>query len=385
MAKHTFEGYRRENGAVGVRNHIAIIPVDGLSNTAAMHVAQIIHGVEAVTHPFGEGHFGKDLELFFRTMIGVGSNPNVTAAVVIGVEPDWTDKISTAIAATGKPIASFTIERFGDLAVIERAARKAKEFAHYASELTKQKIDFSEITLSIKCGESDTTNGLAANPALGQAVERMLDWGATVLFGETSELTGAEQIIAERIQSPAEREKFWRIYDDYVGFIANQRADLLGSQPTQGNIRGGLSTIEEKAFGNIQKIGQAPIAGVLDPAQQPPEKGLWFMNTSSTAAEALTLFAAAGSVLHLFPTGQGNIVGSPVMPVIKLSGNPLTVATMPEHIDVDVSALLTREITLKQAGDSLMDMLVRTANGRVTSSEVLGHREFLPTKLFRSA
>ncbi len=385
MAKHTFEGYRRENGAVGVRNHIAIIPVDGLSNTAAMHVAQIIHGVEAVTHPFGEGHFGKDLELFFRTMIGVGSNPNVTAAVVIGVEPDWTDKISTAIAATGKPIASFTIERFGDLAVIERAARKAKEFAHYASELTKQKIDFSEITLSIKCGESDTTNGLAANPAVGQAVERMLDWGATVLFGETSELTGAEQIIAERIQSPAEREKFWRIYDDYVGFIANQRADLLGSQPTQGNIRGGLSTIEEKAFGNIQKIGQAPIAGVLDPAQQPPEKGLWFMNTSSTAAEALTLFAAAGSVLHLFPTGQGNIVGSPVMPVIKLSGNPLTVATMPEHIDVDVSALLTREITLKQAGDSLMDMLVRTAGGRVTSSEVLGHREFLPTKLFRSA
>ena len=162
------------------------------------------------------------------------------------------------------------------------------------------------------------------------------------MFGETSELTGAEQIIADRIQSADEREKLWQVYNDYVGFIKNQKADLLGSQPTQGNIRGGLSTIEEKAFGNIQKTGRAAIEGVLESARTPPGKGLWFMNTSSTAAEALTLFAAAGSVLHISPTGQGNIVGNPVMPVIKLSANPLTVATMPEHIDVDVSAVLRR-------------------------------------------
>lgn len=151
MLKQTFQGYRRrENGKVGVRNHIAIVPVDGLSNTAVMHVAQIIHGVEAVTHPFGEGQFGKELELFFRTMIGIGSNPNVAAAVIIGVEPDWTDKITTAIGETGKPVASFTIERFGDLATIEKAARKAKEFTHYASELKKHEVDLAEIIISIK-------------------------------------------------------------------------------------------------------------------------------------------------------------------------------------------------------------------------------------------
>lgn len=385
MTTQTFQVYRRENGKLGIRNHVAIIPADGLANTAAMNVSKIIHGAEPLTHPFGELQFGKDLELFFRIMIGVGSNPNVAAAVVIGIEPDWTDKIAAGIASTGKPVASFYIERAGDFTTIERASRKAKEFIHYVSELQRQEADLSEIVMSIKCSESDPTSGVASNPTISKVVERMLDLGATIMFGETSEMTGAEHIIADRIKSLEQQEKFWQVYNDYAGFIENQKASLLGSQPTQGNIRGGLSTIEEKAFGNIQKIGKAMIDGVLEPAEAPPGKGLWFMNSSSSAAEVLTLFAAAGSVLQLVSTGQGNIVGNPVMPVIKLSANPLTISTMSEHIDVDVSDLLTRKITVEQAGDILMDMLVRTACGRLTSTEALGHREFLPMKLFRNA
>jgi (2R)-sulfolactate sulfo-lyase subunit beta len=213
----------------------------------------------------------------------------------------------------------------------------------------------------------------------------MLGLGATIMFGETSELTGAEHIIADRIESAQEKEKFTQFYNEYVGFIASQKADLLGSQPTQGNIRGGISTIEEKALGNIQKIGTCMINGVLESGQEPPYKGLWFMNTSSSAAEVLTLFAAAGSVLSLFATGQGNIVGNPIIPVIKLTANPLTASTMSEHIDVDVSTLLSLEISQEQAGDMLVEMLMRTASGRLTSSEILGHREFLPTKLYRNA
>lgn len=385
MDRLTFMGYRRENGGVGVRNHVAVIPMDGLSNTAAINVAKITHGVEALTHPFGEGQFGKDLELFFQTVIGVGSNPNVASAIVIGIEPNWTDKVNTGISATGKPVASFSIEGYGDFVTIERAARKAREFVQYASELQPQKIDLSEIVMSIKCGESDTTNGLASNPAVSKVVERLLEFGATIIFGETTELTGAEHFVKNRIKSFEQQEKFQAVYDEYFGFIKSQNADLFGSQPTQGNIRGGLSTIEEKALGNIQKIGKAGIAGVLEPAEAPPEKGLWFMNTSSTAAEVLTLFAAAGSAVNLFPTGQGNVIGNPVMPVIKLTANPLTASSMAEHIDVNVSDVLTRKITTEQAGEMLMDMLVRTANGRLTSSEVLGHREFLPMKLFRNA
>ncbi|OAT85834.1 UxaA family hydrolase [Desulfotomaculum copahuensis] len=385
MAGLTFQGYRRENGKAAIRNHVTIIPVDGVSNAAAKNVSKIIHGAEALVHPFGELQFGRDLELFFQTMTGVGSNPNVAAAVVIGMEPDWTDKIAAGIAGTGKPVASFYIERAGDLAVIERAARKTKEFIHYASEIKPREINLAEIILGIKCSESDTTSGLGANPTVARVLERMLDWGATVMFGETSELTGAEHIIADRFKSLEEQEKFRQAYNEYTSFIENEHASLLGSQPSQGNIHGGLSTIEEKAFGNIQKLGNALIDGVLAPAEPPPDKGFWFMKTSSAAPEVLTLFAAAGATLQIVSTGQGNIVGCPVTPVIKLSANPLTVSTMSEHIDLNVSGLLTREITIEQAGDMLMDMVLRTAAGRLTSSEVLGHREFLPTKLFRSA
>lgn len=384
MAK-TFMGYRRENGTVGVRNHVVIIPVDDISNAAAEGVSRIIQGTLALPHPYGRLQFGADLELFFRTLIGTGANPNVAAAVVIGIEPNWTERVASGIARTGKPVAAFHIERSGDLKTIEKAARQAKEFVHRASELQREEVPLSELVMSIKCGESDTTSGLAANPVVGEAVQRVVDAGGTVLFGETSELTGGEHIVASRIKDPKEREKFQRIFDEYQQAILEHDANLLGSQPTEGNIAGGLTTIEEKAMGNIQKIGRAQVDGVLEMAEAPPGRGLYFMNTSSAAAEAITLFAAGGAVLHLFPTGQGNVVGNPIVPVIKLTGNPITVSTMSEHIDLDVSGILTLQERVDQAGDRLMELILLTASGRWTAAEVLGHQEFVLTRLYRSA
>jgi (2R)-sulfolactate sulfo-lyase subunit beta len=186
--------------------------------------------------------------------------------------------------------------------------------------------------------------------------------------------------------TPELRERFEAVYADYVGEIESKEADLFGSQPTQGNIAGGLSTIEEKALGNIQKTGTKPVVGVLAPAEAPPATpGLYFMDSSSAAAECVTLMAAGGAVLHLFPTGQGNVIGNPIEPVVKLTANPITAATMAEHVDLDVSGLLAREYPLAEAGDRLLDVLVRTANGRLTCAEALGHEEFVPTKLYRSA
>lgn len=384
MRATTFQGYRRANGTVGTRNHVAIIPVDGLANLAAKHVAQIAHGSEAFVHPFGELQFGKDLDLTFKTVIGIGSNPNVAAAVVIGIEPNWTERVVQGIAQTGKPVASFKIERYGDLSTIERATRKAIEFVQYSSELQRETIPLSELVIGIKCSESDPTSGHGANPTLGKTVELLLEMGTTIIFGETCELTGAEQNIASRFKNKMEQDKFWQVYHEYTQFIESQHANLLGSQPTQGNIRGGITTIEEKAWGNIQKIGQAMVEGVLDTADSPPGKGLWFMNTSSSAVEVATVFAAAGASLQIITTGQGNIVGSPVTPVIKMSANPLTVSTMSEHIDLDVKETLYRTKTFEQAREMLMDVVIRTVNGRLTKSEVLGHRDFLPPKLYRN-
>jgi (2R)-sulfolactate sulfo-lyase subunit beta len=379
-------GYRRENGRVGIRNHVAILPVDDISNAACEAVGKVIQGTLPLPHAYGRLQFGEDLELHFRTMIGIGSNPNVAAVIVIGIEENWTKRIADGIAETGKPVASFSIEGNGDLEIIRRASWKAREMVQWASELRREPVELSDIVLSIKCGESDTTTGLGSCPTTGIAVDRLVDAGGTVFFGETPELTGGEHLIADRMATPELRERFLQTYGDYVGFIESTGADLLGSQPTEGNIAGGLSTIEEKALGNIEKTGTKPVIGVLGPAEAPGNgNGLYFMDSSSAAAEHVTLMAAGGAVVHVFPTGQGNVIGNPIEPVIKITANPKTVATMSEHVDVDVSGLLSREMTLPQAGDRLMDTIVRTINGRLVSAEALGHREFSMTKLYRSA
>lgn len=387
MSSKTFLGYRRENGRVGIRNHVAILPVDDISNAACEAVAHNIPGTLALPHAYGRLQFGEDLELFFRTMIGTGSNPNVAAVVVIGIEPGWTDRIVQGIAKTGKPVKGFSIERHGDLQTIAAASRAAKEFLQWASELHRVECGVEDLYISVKCGESDTTTGLSSCPTVGNLIDKMVGAGATASFGETSELTGGEHIVKAKAANARVAEDFMKVWQDYTDMIMKEKTDDLSeSQPTKGNIRGGLTTIEEKALGNIEKLGRkTKFVGCLKPAEAPSGKGLWFMDTSSAAAEAVTLWAASGAVVHLFPTGQGNIIGNPIEPVIKLSGNPLTVSTMSEHIDLDVSPILQGKMTVDEAGDALIDMMLRTCSGRLTAAEALGHREFVLTKLYRSA
>ena len=378
-------GYRRDNGRVGIRNHVLILSVDDISNAAVEAVANLIRGTVALPHPYGRLQFGEDLHLTFDTLIGTGRNPNVAAVIVIGIEPHWTDVVVDGIAETGKPVAGFSIERFGDLKTIEMAARKAKEFVHYASELPRVPVEWKELLVSTKCGESDTTSGLASNPTVGRVFERLEKLGNTMIFGETTEVTGAEDKIVEQCATPEVAAEFQKAFDDYQEFVESKGVSLLGTQPTQGNIRGGLSTIEEKALGNVAKMGRCTVTGYLSPAQAPTKPGLHFMDSSSAAAEMVTLCCAAGAVVHLFTTGQGNIIGNKIEPVIKLSANPITVETMSEHVDVPLDGLLSFEYNLDGAADRTMEMIAHTVNGRLTCAEVLHHDEFVITKLYRSA
>ncbi|WP_018698651.1 UxaA family hydrolase [Amorphus coralli] len=385
----TFLGYRRENGRVGVRNHVVILPVDDISNAACEAVANNIKGTMALPHAYGRLQFGEDLELHFRTMIGTGANPNVAAVVVIGIEPGWTQVIADGIAKTGKPVAAFSIEQNGDLKTIMDASRAAKEFVHWATERQREECPISDLWVSTKCGESDTTTGLGSCPTVGNMYDKLIPHGIYGCFGETSELTGAEHLCEARAANPEAAKKFkatWQAYMDEV-IEPFKTSDLSESQPTKGNIEGGLTTIEEKALGNLEKIGrECSYIDVLEPAEAPAKgAGLYFMDTSSAAAECVTLMGAAGYVVHTFPTGQGNVIGNPIVPVVKITANPRTVRTMSEHVDVDVSGILRRDMTISDAGDALIDTVVRTANGRATAAEALGHREFVMTKLYRSA
>jgi len=389
MASKQLTGWRRENGRVGVRNHVIILPLDDLSNAACEAVAHNVKGTMALPHAYGRLQFGEDLELHFRTLIGTGANPNVAAVIVIGIEPSWTGRVVDGIAKTGKPVEGFWIEQHGDINTIAAASRKAKELVQWASELTREPIEIGDLWVSTKCGGSDTTTDLASCPAVGNMYDKWIPKGIYGVFGETSEITGGEHLCKARAASPEIAEKWyamWKAYQEDV-IEAHKTDDLSDSQPTKGNILGGLTTIEEKALGNLEKMGHnSKFLDALQPAEAPAKgPGLYYMDTSSAAAECITLMAAGGYVIHTFPTGQGNIIGNPIVPVIKITGNPRTVRTMSEHVDVDVSGVLRREMTIDEAGDALIENITRTANGRLTCAEALGHREFVMTKLYRSA
>ncbi|WP_291296400.1 UxaA family hydrolase [Elioraea sp.] len=383
----SFEGYRRENGRMGVRNHVIILPVDDLSNAACEAVANNIKGAMAIPHAYGRLQFGADLDLHFRTLIGVGANPNVAGVVVIGIEPGWTGRIVEGIAASGKPVEGFWIEQHGDIATVANASRAAYRMLKHASKQKRIKAPLSELWVSTKCGESDTTSGLASCPTVGNAFDKLWENGNTLVFGETTELTGGEHLVKARCRTPEIANAFQAVFDRYQAVVeANKTSDLSESQPTKGNIEGGLTTIEEKALGNIQKIGnKCLVDGVIDKAGMPTHAGLWFMDSSSAAAEMVTLCAASGYAVHTFPTGQGNVIGNPILPVIKITANPRTMRTMPEHIDVDVTGILQKTMNMDDAGEALLDSIVRTADGELTAAEILGHREFSLTRLYESA
>ena len=383
----TFLGYRRENGRVGVRNHVIILPLDDLSNAAAEAVAHNIKGCMAIPHPYGRLQFGADLDLHFRTLIGSGCNPNVAAVVVIGIEDSWTKKVVDGIATTGKPVVGFGIEGHGDHDTILRASKAARDYVQWASEKQREACPISELWVSTKCGESDTTSGCGSNPTVGNAFDKLHPLGNYLCFGETSEITGGERFVAERCATPAVRDQFMAMFNRYQDMInRHNTSDLSDAHPTKANIAGGLTTIQETALRthpNVVKTSTADAA--IDKAERPTPPGRSSMYSPRAAAEMVTLCAASGYVVHLFPTGQGNVIGNPILPVIKICANPRTVRLMSEHVDVDTSGLLQREMTLDQAGDKLLESMLRTANGRLTAAEALGHREFVLTRLFESA
>ena len=385
-----FLGWRRENGRVGVRNHVIILPLDDLSNAACEAVANNIKGTMALPHAYGRLQFGEDLDLHFRTLIGTGANPNVAAVVVIGIEDGWTKRVVDGIAKTGKPVTGFGIEGHGDIATIAKASYVAKQYVQMGVGAAARGMRHRRALGLDQVRRERHHHRPRLLPDRRQHV-RQAD-PARHLRRVRRDLRDHRRRASRQARARSTRRsatsgmKVWKAYQDDV-IEAHKTDDLSDSQPTKGNIAGGLTTIEEKALGNLEKIGrECQYIDVLEPAEAPRKgPGLYYMDTSSAAAECVTLMAAAGYAVHTFPTGQGNVIGNPIVPVIKITGNPKTIRTMGEHIDVDVSGILRRDMTIPQAGDALIDMIVRTANGRLTAAEALGHREYVMTKLYRSA
>lgn len=364
-----------------------ILLLDDLSQPTCNVVVNNIGGTAAIQHPYGRPRFSADFDPHFHTLIGVGSNLNVAAVIIIDIEEERTQGVVGSIAKTSKSVVGFGIEQHGQIDTIAHASHKAKELVQYASALQKVECPISDLWVSCKCGESDTTSGLAPCPTVGSTLDKLYEEGCILVSGETTELTGGEHLVKTHCTNDRVCSEFIVFFDRYAKITdGHKTSDLSDSQPTKSNIEGGLTTIEGKALGNIQKVSmKAPVIGTLDKAMAPTGPGLWLMGSSSAAAKIITLAAAAGYVVHFFPIGQGNIIGNPIVPVIKLSADPCTIHTVSRHMDVDVSGTLRREMNLSQTDGRLLDMVFQTIVGRMIAIRTLEQNWFVMTRLYGSA
>jgi altronate dehydratase large subunit len=370
----TFMGFARADGSFGVRNHVLVISILGLVNRVAERIVQCVNGTLLVTTPYGRGQYGADKLSHRNQLAGLCLNPNVAAVLVVGADRKAIDEIVAIIEATGKPIRVAALDDTHENAVeaSARGIRMAAELVHAASRLVRVKVPASALFLGVECGHSDATSGLVANPVAGNCVDRMVDAGGTAVVGESVEWLGAEHIVAKRAADTQIAKAIVDVVLRREAELAASGHDLTGNNPGSENIRGGLSSIEEKSLGAIAKTGTRPIRGVLQVAERPRANGLYLMDGPSFSPESLTGFAASGAQLMLFTTGAGNSFCNSISPTIKITGRPDTARRLPDQIDFDASPVFEGREDIGAAGARLFGLVLDVASGASTWGEIHG-------------
>ena len=377
--KEQLMGWRRANGKIGIRNHVLVIPASVCATVCAQRIAASTEGVVFLDNQHGCCQIGLDFTLTERTLIGFGIHPNVSSVLIVGLgcEGISTQHIAAEMEKSGKPVRFLIIqEEGGTLKTQEKGIAIVREFAQRAASEPQEPFSVDEIILGLECGSSDTTSGLCANPALGVASDALIGAGGTALLSETTELIGAEHILAKRATSPQTAQKLLDIVAQCEAKSMTMGVDLRGSQPTPGNIAGGITTIEEKSLGCIHKAGSAPVSGVLEYAELINGSGLFVMDTPGQDVESITGMVAGGVQVMVFTTGRGTPVGCPIIPVIKVTGNPNTAVSMKDHIDVNAGLVMTGEANIQQMGARIFNEILDVCAGKQTCAEMLGHHEF---------
>lgn len=378
----TFYGYRRPDGQVGVRNYIGIIPSVFCAGRVAEMIARQVPNTVYLPHPVGCSQVGEDLEITARTLIAMGNHPNLAGVLVVGLgcERFTVAEFVAGLQKSKKPVEKVIIQEEGDsVRAIEKGVTLAKKMAADASALVREEIDTSELCVGVKCGGTDATSGIAANPAVGAMSDLVIDHGGTIMFSEVTELLGAEKVLAER----AENNQVARDILDTIDRMecklrtasTDPRFKNRSALISTGNFDGGVSTVAEKALGNIYKSGTRTINGVLDYCGKPGKKGLFLMDSPGHDGEVVTGMIGGGAQVIVFTSGRGTPTGFPFVPVIKVTGNSRTFAKMKENIDYNAGRIIDGEKDIPSAGQNLFDMLIETANGKMTKAETLGHAE----------
>ena len=374
-----FLGYRRSNGKVGVRNHVLIFTTIGCASEVARMISNEVPSTVYAIHGCGCGHVGKDKEQVIRTMVGFTGHPNVAGVLLVGLgcELITPETIAGELAKGGQRVETVSIQKAGGtIKCVEEGRRLAGKLLAEAADAKRESIDVSELTLGLECGGSDALSGLTANPALGIASDLLIAEGGSAIFSETTEMLGTEQVLARRAAN-AEVEK--RIYEIIAAADTKAKSmgvDIRGSQPTPGNIAGGLTSIEEKSLGCIRKGGSTTIMEVVKYAEQPAKKGLIIMDGTALDVMNNTGLIASGAQVIVFTTGRGTPVGTPIVPVIKVSSNSINYNNMKDNMDINAGVIVDGQGTLRSVGEQIFNEIIEVASGKLTKAEVLGHREF---------
>ena len=374
MTQLTFQGYRRPDGRVGVRNHVLVLSPTGLTSAAAQRIAQLVRGTICVATGYGRGQVGADAKLQVATLSGLAAHPNVAAVLVVSAADDITKIYVEAARAAGKPVAGLSLQGVHEdaLALVDAGTRIATRFVREVSQLRRETCAASELVVAVECGHSDATSGLVCNPLTGRMMELVVEAGGTAMFSETVEWTGAEHLLAQRAASPEVAAQIMTAVGERERMVRESGGDLRAQNPGPQNKAGGITTIEEKALGAIAKGGRQPIQGVLAAAQRPPARGLYLMDTPFFSPESITAMVAAGAQLVCFTTGAGNSYCSLVSPTLKMSAHPDTCARLTEQIDFAAAGVLAGTHTLEAMAREGFARLLDVASGSLTFGEIVG-------------
>lgn len=379
--KNTFWGYKRPDGRVGVRNYVLILPASICASDCARQVAAQVEGAVSFNNQLGCSQVPSDAAYTFNVLSGFAANPNVygTIIVALGCETCQAEELEKRISArTNKPLCSFIIQRDGGtISLIEKATRVAREWVAQASTLRREEVPITELIVGTECGGSDPTSGIAANPVIGEMSDRLVEMGSTSILSETPEFCGAEHILASHGKTPEIHDRILEIVARYEQHFINNYENVRHGNPTPGNIAGGLTTLEEKSLGCIHKGGSTSVNAVYEYGVQldPSVKGLVVMDTPGNDASSIAGMLAGGAQICVFSTGRGSPLGSPIAPVIKLTGNRETYKGMSDNIEMDVSPVVFGEKTARAMGDELLEMVLEASDGKLTKSEALGFTE----------
>lgn len=374
-----FKGYRRDDGKVGIRNHVLLLPTSVCSNQVAMEIANKVNGAVHLNNTFGCCQVGEDAKITYKTLINAAKNPNVGAVIVIGlgcegIEPK---KIANELKDCKKPVGCVVIQDAGGtLKAFEQGCSIARQYAQDLSMQEREEFDISELTLAIECGGSDTTSGLGSNPSCGVASDLLINNGGTSILSETTEFIGAEHILARRAINEEVGKKLINIVKRCEEKAKSLGEDIRGSQPTPGNIEGGLTSIEEKSLGCIHKAGSSPLIDVVEYGDIVEGKGLYVMDTPGQDIVSISGMVAGGAQVVIFTTGRGTPTGNPIAPVIKITANQRTYDKMKDNIDINASGVIDGSKSINEVGQEIFNEIVAVANGKTTKAEDLNHHEF---------